>query len=354
MHHLQFSKQPPQDRSEGGYRIKATKSNFPVLKGMSLYKLILLPKALREPHWHANADELGYCISGKVLVSFYANGNHREKFLISEGETFFIPSGTLHSLENIGDDNVELVLQFSHEEPEDFGLSTAFGMFSDSVLGNTWGVPADHFHSVRRSTKDTFIAKLTASSQIHEEDRYHSPYQYNLELSTPVVSTGEGDAKVARGNVWPILKRQSLYSLVLANTGMREPHWHPETAELGYVHSGKGRMSILSPSGTVETYTMEGGDIYFIPKAYPHHIENLGSSDLRILIFFDQVMPGDIGFTASVKSFPPEALAAILHSKSEVFEQLPQYYEDRFIVKKVNPVDVRATNPKKSIVAERL
>lgn len=335
-HHFRFSQQPIQDRCEGGYRIKATKTVFAALQGMSLYKLVLHPLAFREPHWHANADELGYCLAGKVLVSFYANGNHRERFLISQGETFFIPSGSLHSLENVGEETAELILQFSNEEPEDFGLSSALGMFSDSVLGNTWGVPADHFRAVKRSTKDVFIAKLNASSPIHEEDRYISKYQFDLESSFPLIYNEGGSAKVARQNVWPVLERQALYSLLLTNKGMREPHWHPETAELGYVQSGKGKMSILSPSGLVDTYDMEEGDIYFIPKAYPHHIENLGLSDLHILIFFDQPMPSDIGFTGSVKSYSNEVLAAMMHSSPQVFEALPVYYEDLFIVNKVN------------------
>jgi oxalate decarboxylase len=336
MHHLKFSQLPPHDKSAGGYRIKATKSNFPALQGMSLYQLVLQPRALREPHWHANADELGYCVAGQVLVSFYNTGDHREQFLISPGETFFIPSGALHAIENIGKETANLILQFSHQEPEDFGLSTSFGMFTDSVLGNAWNVPARHFDGVAHAKKDVFIAQLEKSTQTPESIRYQSPYQYNLDASFPVVANGGGNAKVARGNVWPVLQQQALYSLILTNTGMREPHWHPETAELGYIQAGQGRMSILSPDGSIDTYQMDKGDIYFIPKAYPHHIENLGDDDLHILIFFDQAMPRDVGFTASVKSFSNEALAAVLHSKPEVFETLPRYFKDLFIVKKVN------------------
>jgi oxalate decarboxylase len=247
MHLFHFSQLPPQDRCESGYRIKATKSNFPILKGMSLYKVVLAPLSFRELHWHANVDELGYCISGRVLVSFYANENHTEKFLISKGEAFFIPSGALHSLENIGEENAELILQFSNEEPEDFALSTTFGMFSNAVLSNTWGVPAQHFSSIQRPIKEAFISKLKASSKIHQEEGYKSKYQFNLELSSALISNEGGSAKLARQNVWPILQKQALYSLILTNKGIREPHWHPETAELGYVHSGKERMSILSP-----------------------------------------------------------------------------------------------------------
>lgn len=336
-HHLKFSHLKPQDVSEGGFRIRATKSNFPALQGMSLYKLVLHPRAVREPHWHANADELGYCLKGKVLVSIYATGNERHTFLIEKGESFFIPSGALHNVENVGEETAELVLQFSHEEPEEFGLSTTFGMFSDSVLGNTWHVSGEKFHSTKRAKKDVFIAQLESSSKIPET--YPTVYQYNLERASPLVSTEGGSARVARHDVWPILRDQALYSLLLNRKGMREPHWHPETAELGYIEHGKGRMSILSPSGKVDTYEMEAGDIYFIPKAYPHHIENLTSGDLHILIFFDQPMPADIGFTGSVKSFSNDVLTAVLKTPKDLFPNLPTYYQDLFIVEKINPID---------------
>lgn len=340
MSHLYaLSQAQPQYCSEGGCRWSVTKSSFPGLSGMSFYKLILQPKAVCEPHWHANADELGYCVQGQAIVSLYATGNRRAKFVVSEGEAFFIPSGSLHAIENAGPATLEMILQFSHEEPEDFSLSSAFGMFSGAVLGNTWQVPAGRFANVKRSTQASFITLQEQIPAITSDLHYDTCYRYNLGQASPLVQNGGGAARVARQDVWPILKRQALYSLVLNGTGMREPHWHPETAEMGYVHKGQGRMSIQSPSGSVDTYVMQEGDMYFIPKAYPHHIENLGNAPLNLLIFFDQGMPADIGFTASVKSFPNEMLASTLHAPSDFFTQLPTYYQDLFIVNKMNPVD---------------
>jgi oxalate decarboxylase/phosphoglucose isomerase-like protein (cupin superfamily) len=78
-----------------------------------------------------------------------------------------------------------------------------------------------------------------------------------------------------------------MFSVRITDIGMREPHWHPETAEMGYVTSGRGHMTILSPGGHTETFEIKPGDTYFIPPAYPHHIENIGSGTLHILIFFD-------------------------------------------------------------------
>jgi len=336
-HLFRLSQLKPQIQMEGGSRLEATKSNFPVLQGMSFYKLLLNPKAVREPHWHANADELGYCLQGQILVSFYASGNKKETFLVNSGEAFFIPSGSLHGIETVGEEIAELILQFSNEQPEDFGLSSAFGMFSNAVLGNTWGLNAQVFQTLQRSTQAVFIATKSDAVKVPQNAHYSSIYRFPLNNSAPLINYPFGNAKVARQDVWPILMRQALYSLELTSDGMREPHWHPETAEMGYIAKGRGRMSILSPHGNVDTYEMNEGDLYFIPKAYPHHIECLTES-LHILIFFDQAMPGDIGFTASVKSFSDECLAAVFHTSTPFFEQLPTFYEDLFIVKKINPL----------------
>src|SRR5258707_5247232 len=232
-HLFRMSQIKPHNQSKGGLRIRATKKNFPILKGMSLYRLVLYPKGIREPHWHANADELGYCLQGQVLVSIYATGNVRERFLVNPGEAFLIPSGSLHSIENTSKKTSELILQFSHEIPEDFGISSAFGMFSDPVLGNTWGVSKSVFKEMKRSTKEVFAALRTTPLNIPDGARYASEYRFHLEGAAPLINNAGGTAKVARKNVWPILKRQALYSLHLTGSGMREPHWHPETAELG-------------------------------------------------------------------------------------------------------------------------
>jgi oxalate decarboxylase len=39
-----------------------TSKEFPILKRLSIRRLILFTSAVREPHWHANANELTYCL----------------------------------------------------------------------------------------------------------------------------------------------------------------------------------------------------------------------------------------------------------------------------------------------------
>jgi len=168
---------------------------------------------------------------------------------------------------------------------------------------------------------------------------YPNKYKFDVEKMPPPLIIPEGSAKMASKKYWPILENISMFSLRISTTGMREPHWHPETAEMGYVVHGHARMTILSPDGGLDTYTLKPDDVYFIPRAYPHHIENIGKQEVKILVFFDQPISGDIGFTGSFSAYSREVLAATFQCSPSQLPNVPFYPQDLLIVKRVNPID---------------
>jgi oxalate decarboxylase len=122
-----------------------TADDFPILSGMSIKRIVLNPGAMRSPHWHANANELTYCVSVTSLVSVLDTSSKFASFTVAAGEMFHVDSGSLHHIENIGDEPAEFILSFRSERPEDFGLAAAFGAMTDAVLGNTHHLPASDF-----------------------------------------------------------------------------------------------------------------------------------------------------------------------------------------------------------------
>ena len=145
------------EESDLGSMRRVTADNLPILSGMSIKHLVINPGAMRTPHWHANANELTYCISGTSLVSVLDSGSEFSSFIVGPGEMFHVDSGSLHHIENIGEDPAEFVLAFRHERPEDFGLGAAFGAMTNAVLGNTYDLPAADFAAIRRDTTDRTI-----------------------------------------------------------------------------------------------------------------------------------------------------------------------------------------------------
>ncbi|WP_458042242.1 cupin domain-containing protein [Microbacterium sp. HM-570] len=326
------------DSDLGGIR-RLTVDNFPILRRLSIKRLVLAPGSIREPHWHANADELGYCLSGSVLVSIVENGGVFSSFMIDAGQMFTIPSGALHHIENIGDSEAEVIVAFSNESPEDFSLHAAFGQMSDAVLGNTFGLASSAFAPVSRDTTSRDIVRREGPPIIPDTAGYGNPHKLDLGAQEPPLKHPFGAVKLARTQYWPALTSMSMYSLTIRDDGMREPHWHPGTAEMGYVHRGRARMSILDPDGTVDSYVLQPGDCYFVPPAYPHQIEVIGDDDIHFLIFFDQPTPGDVGYRESVSAFSRPVLAATLGVAIDDLPAFPFTPVDPLLVERINPTD---------------
>ena len=338
-HVVSLTGQEPSLATAGGSMTHVDASVFPILERLSIRRLLLAPRGVREPHWHANCHELTYCSRGEALVTIFGNGSARDSFTVTAGEMFFVPSGALHHIENTGAAEAEFILAFTHERPEDFGLSGTFGAMTDAVLGNTYGLPASAFSALKRSPNDTGIGLRTAAAAVSEEARRVNPHKFAVEAQIAPLASPAGSARLARKQFWPILENIAMFSLRVTDQGMREPHWHPATAEMGYVLQGRARMTVLSPGASVDTYELGAGDVYFIPRAYPHHIEDIGKGDIHFLVFFDRETPGDIGCKAAVSAYSREVLAATFDCDVAALPQFPFTAQEPLIVARGNPVD---------------
>lgn len=327
------------EESELGSMRRVTADNLPILNGLSIKRVLLNPGAMRTPHWHANADELTYCVSGTALVSILDDHSRFATFVVTAGQMFHATSGSLHHIENIGEDVAEFIIAFRHERPEDFGFDATLGAFSDAVLGNTYDLPASDMARIRRDTTDHKLAARIGAPDVPACAYFSDPHKFDIEAQTPGLNYVTGNARFARDQFWPALKNMSMYSLRVAEDGMREPHWHPVTAEMGYVRHGNARMTVMNPDGTLDTWTMGAGDMYFIPRAYPHHIENIGPDQWHFLIFFDQPFPADIGYRASASAYSREVLAAAFNTHLDDLPRFPFTPADPLIVGRSNPVD---------------
>ena len=161
--------------------------------GMSIKRIVLNPGAMRTPHWHANANELTYCVSGTSLVSVLDSYSKFASFTVSAGEMFHIDSGSLHHIENIGEDAAEFILAFRSERPEDFGLAAAFGAMTDAVLGNTYDLPASDFAKIRRDTIDRPLGRRA--------ERRRRPVDCALRRPAQVRGRGAEPGRSGRGRV---------------------------------------------------------------------------------------------------------------------------------------------------------
>ena len=129
----------PQIVTEGGAVTKCDESNFPALAGndAAVYLLTLKPGGLREPHWHPNAWELDYCVSGNGRLGVVTPESTESIVVLGPGDVGFIPQGWGHFVENVGTADLKCVVVFNHSKPNTIGLSK----FIDSVPSSMFTEP---------------------------------------------------------------------------------------------------------------------------------------------------------------------------------------------------------------------
>jgi oxalate decarboxylase len=283
---------------------------------------------------------MGYVLEGRILANILDSGSEFSEFTVEKGQMFHIESGSLHYLENLSDtEKAVIIICFRHERPKDFSLHGSFGAMSNAVLGNTYGLKSAEFEGMKRDTTTKYIVKRKGSAQVPRSAHFENPHKFDIEKMSPPVTIDVGSARTARSQFWPALKNMAMYSLTVEEDGMREPHWHPKTGELGFVHKGRARMSVMDPDGSVDTYTLKAGDMYFVPAAYPHQIEVIGDEQIHFLIFFDQPMPYDVGYKASATAISREVMAATFGLDEDALPDFPQTVKDPLIVGRVNSLD---------------
>ena len=96
--------------------------NFPVTP-ISAAIVRLKPGALRELHWHPNADEWQYFISGKGRMTVFAAGTHARTMDFEEGDVGYVLQSMPHYVENTGNTDLVFLEMFRTDKYEDISLA---------------------------------------------------------------------------------------------------------------------------------------------------------------------------------------------------------------------------------------
>ena len=107
-----------------GGRVRITDStNFPISKTVAAAHLDIDPGAMREMHWHPNADEWSFFIRGRARVTIFAAEGNARTFDFMAGDVGIVPRNMGHFIENLSDDEPLEVLEiFRADKFQDFSL----------------------------------------------------------------------------------------------------------------------------------------------------------------------------------------------------------------------------------------
>jgi oxalate decarboxylase len=140
-HRYRLLAQQPNARYSEGEERRVSAKEFPISKTITGAILDLKPGALRELHWHPNANEWLYLISGQVRIGLFgSHGRYRiEEF--HPGDAGYIPQGFGHYIENAGDTPARILVTFDKGEYEEISLSAWLAANPTQLIADNFKLP---------------------------------------------------------------------------------------------------------------------------------------------------------------------------------------------------------------------
>jgi oxalate decarboxylase len=113
---------PPTKRTKGGEVRIVDSTKFKVTT-TSMAMVTVHPGGLRELHWHPNADEWQYFISGKGRMTVVSTGNKGRTMDFQAGDVGYIEKTLLHYIENTGDSDLVFLEMFKSPFYQDLSFT---------------------------------------------------------------------------------------------------------------------------------------------------------------------------------------------------------------------------------------
>jgi oxalate decarboxylase len=114
---------PPTKRTKGGEVRIVDSTTFKAAANIAMAMVTVHPGGLRELHWHPNADEWQYYISGKARMTVVATGNRARTMDFQAGDVGYVEKTLLHYIENTGNTDLVFLEMFKTSVYQDLSLS---------------------------------------------------------------------------------------------------------------------------------------------------------------------------------------------------------------------------------------
>ena len=317
---------------DGGWAKEATVKNFPASQNIAGVEMSLKPGALRELHWHANAAEWSYVISGHCRITVIDPEGRVEVKDFGPGDVWYFPRGHGHSIQGLGPEDCRFILVFDNGSFSDFAtfsISDWIAHTPPEVLAKNFGMAASDFKDFPK--KEVYISQGPVPAALPA-----NPIPFT-EIAPPL--THKYSLGAQRGQVWPggtfqvVSQKQFPISTTMTGAiqtlkpggGLREMHWHPNADEWQYYIAGHARMTVFGSGGRSRLEEFGPGDVGYVPQGYGHYIENASNSEECItLIVLNSGNYQEISLSQWMASNTPDLLGTNFKVPKSIFDKLPQ------------------------------
>src|SRR5258708_2212279 len=114
---------PPTKRGKSGEVRIVDSSTFKVATTVAMAMVTVHPGGMRELHWHPNASEWQYYISGNARMTVVATGNRARTMDFQSGDAGYVHKSLLHYIEHTGHTDLVFLEMFKSSFYQDLSLS---------------------------------------------------------------------------------------------------------------------------------------------------------------------------------------------------------------------------------------
>lgn len=128
--------------------------------------------------------------------------------------------------------------------------------------------------------------------------------------------------------------------LRLKREAFQVPIWHPDANKIGYcLRGGKSLVSLRTPEG-VETFTVQEGDVFFIPLGVVHYLHNLENEENTILFAYNAAKPETMYLSQAFDSLSPTVFSSTFNTPASFLDGLKKEKKREFIKSLSSPLNI--------------
>lgn len=315
----------------GGTTRGASVHEFPASQGIAGVSMRLEPGSMREMHWHANAAEWGYVLTGNCRTTILHPDGSSATDTFAPGDVWYFPRGWGHSIQGIGPGECHFILIFDNgdfSEDHTFSVTDWLSRTPPAVVAQSLGLSLDQVAQLPKG--EAYFAQgpvpddRSPDATARQSPALVSTHRYPLLAQQPRRVAGGGTQRTVTVEEFPISTGMAGSLLEIEPGAMRELHWHPNADEWQYYIEGSAEMGVFLAEGQAVIDQFEAGDVGYAPMGAGHYIKNTGTGMLRVLVGFNNGHYEANDLSAWIGSNPLDVLATNLGVSRETAAQLPR------------------------------
>jgi oxalate decarboxylase len=125
-------------------------TNFPISTTVAAALVEIKPGGMRELHWHPNADEWQYYLTGQGRMTVFGGNGIARTFDYRAGDVGYVPVAMGHYIQNTGADTLWFLEMFRSDRFEDISLNQWMALTPEELVRDNLNASPELLHALRK------------------------------------------------------------------------------------------------------------------------------------------------------------------------------------------------------------